>query len=625
MKVNTRSWSGILPVAVALEGNRFSCKYDCSFCPNECVENGAEKTIARSYLSSEGTFLRGNMAGFDAYSQIIRRLLELESMGHYPDKLEIIVLGGTFSCYDKKYRMNFIRDVFYACNVYRMFSAYFNREFYEDVTLPWLQDKPFFNKIPLSEGFYNVRKCFSLQDEKRLNELGNGVRIVGLVLETRPDTIAISSMFEMRRLGCTRVQLGIQHVNANVLDLNNRQHGPKASVLAIKKLKDNGFKVDGHIMPDLPFSNIMMDYEMVREVFCSPEYQCDYVKIYPCLDLPFTKARQWKHEGIWEPYAERDYVAFVEFLAYTCTIVPPWTRINRIHRDFPKASPKNQELGYVSQTVETNLNQFVCQHLEKTGRRCFDIRSREIKHDTIDNFESCRLYIRRYRQDSATEFFISLEQVKSKSCHDFDDTILLGFLRLRILDKDTSSIAHCLPSLRRTSIARIRELHVYGYISGTTCKSSIQHLGIGKMLMSFAEFWAMKEGCSDIAVISGVGVRNYYRKLGYNMKSKDEGEYMFKALSYTLPFFWMGFFDPVRATYLLFCVRSMWLHRRARKVYIDHRDPLGNSPPIGMGECYVPIIMNTMKGFHIVVIVICILSFAFMFVLTTVMIQKLKN
>lgn len=578
MKVNTRSWSGVLPVAVALEGHTFSCRYDCSFCPNECTDLGAKKTIARSYLSSEGTFIRGIMANFGAYAQIIRRLLELESMGHFPDKLEVIILGGTFSCYDKEYRQEFVRDIFYACNIYRMFSAHFSRELFEQVTVPWLLKKPFLNKLSLDDGFFNVRKPYEIQHEHTLNTRSEGVRIVGLVVETRPDLIGLSAITELRRLGCTRVQIGIQHTDNDILDFNHRGHGSKASIIAIQKLKDNGFKVDGHIMPDLPFSNLILDYEMSREFFCSRNYQCDYVKIYPCLDLPFTKAREWKLDGIWKPYAESDYTAFLEYLAYTCTLIPPWTRVNRIHRDFPKSSVKNMKLGYQSETVETNLNQFVQDLLKKTGRKCIDIRSREVKNQIVSNLDESYLFIRNYRQANGTEYFISIEKMLEGD-DAFDNTMLLGFARLRVLDQNTKT-GHCVSSLRSTTIGRLRELHVYGFISNTTSKFSIQHRGLGKFLMKIVETLAIQKGCKEIAVISGVGVRCYYERLGYHTKDTDDCKYLFKKLPSHVPFYIMGLNGCMFFPYLL-----RWLHLRKEKTY-----KFSNSI-IGTGCRYHPVIL----------------------------------
>ena len=525
MKKSTRSWSGVLPISLALEGNSFSCKHDCSFCPAQTVENGAEKTIARSYLSNEGTFLRGNMSDFKSFHQVIRRLLELESMNHYPDKLEIIILGGTWDCYPVKYRNEFIHDIYYACNIYLHFSKYFDKKFYHK-TEEYLNQKPFQNKLPLPKDFFNdIRPRESLENEKYINTNLKGVRIIGIVLETRPDYITLPTLLEKRRLGCTRVQLGIQHTDNEVLLNNNRGHSFETSVKAIKFLKNNCFKVDAHLMNDLPFTTIEKDYEMVNTIFKT--CQLDYVKIYPCLDLPFTQARKWKEQGIWEPYAESHYNDFVDFLAYTISIVPPWTRINRVQRDFPKASEKNKGLGYSSTQIETNLHQFVTIRLKEMKKSCYDIRSREIKNTNISDLhlEKTCLYVRQYKDDDATEYFISLEIPQNNS--EMDDSILLGFIRLRILNECVNTQNH-ISTLRDTKVARIRELHVYGFIHKTEEHDSIQHKGIGKFLLEYAEYISYQNKCHSVAIISGVGVRKYYERHGYSMLSNDKGEFMIK-------------------------------------------------------------------------------------------------
>lgn len=526
MRMTVRSSSGVLIIAIALDGNTFSCKYDCAFCPNECLKNGAKKNISRSYLSTEGTFLRGEISNFDPYLQIIRRLLELESMGHYPDKLEIILLGGTWDCHPKEYRQQFIHSIYYACNIYPFFSKYNScQNFYYKITQKWLDSNPFKNKLPLSDDFQTIiRQKLSLEDEKFLNESAKFARISGIILETRPDQISYFSLIEKRKFGCTRIQIGIQHTNNQILKLNQRGHTIETSIRAICQIKDNAFKIDGHIMPDLPYSDLETDYKMIKQIFFSNDLQLDYVKIYPCLDLPFTLSRKWKEMGLYLPYAETHYKEFIEFLAYTLSIIPPWTRINRVHRDFPMATEKNNCLGYESETIPTNLHQYVHFHLEKTNRKCYDIRNREIRTQNV-NIEDAQLYIRRYHEKNAIEYFISVEIPKNSN---FDDSILLGFLRLRILKKRSP---YCISSIKKIHIARIRELHVYGFISNTVNKKSIQHNGIGKFLLKIAEIISYSHSCTEIIVISGIGVRNYYRKFGYELRDNDDGEYLFKKIT----------------------------------------------------------------------------------------------
>ena len=543
-----RSSSGVLPISIALDGRApseieegFSCAYNCAFCPNECISNGAEKNIARSYLSSEGTFIRGLIQNFNTTEQVWRRLAELEVMGHVPDKLEIIPLGGTWDCYPQRYRERFAQELFYACNTYSLISIRYNG-YYADLLKNWIKTKPFQYNLAFDQAMCDVirtsRPMRTLDDEKYINTKSNCCRIIGIVFETRPDRISRATLLEKRRLGCTRIQLGIQHTDNKILELNNRGHHVEATVRAIKSCRDNGFKVDGHIMPDLPFTTIDKDYEMIQNVFCGNDLQLDYCKIYPCLDLPFTLARKWKEEGTWKPYAEHNFDQFLKLLCYTLSIIPPWVRINRVQRDFPQANEKNNGLGFVSDTIKTNLHQIVDQEMLRLGLKCYDIRSREVKNTILNKstLDTSALYIRTYRANEGTEFFISVEIPKDTT---FDNTFLLGLCRLRITDYDYNKYkeslgipAHLLPTYRNKSnkIARIRELHVYGNIASKTTNGNSQHRGIGKFLISIAETISKMYNCNQVSIISGVGVRDYYEKLGYKLNEKED-EFMLKDLN----------------------------------------------------------------------------------------------
>jgi len=551
-----RSSSGVLPISIALDGDKGSCSYNCSMCPNECVENGAEKNMARSYLSSEGTFIRGQTEKFNIIEQIWRRLAELEVMGHPPDKLEFILLGGTFDCYPREYRTQVGIDIFYACNLYSLISLKYGE--HSHVLKKWLSTNPFFTNDSLSDELktflYSIRPRPLVDGltqkeideirraEQSLNSKSKGCRAIGIVVETRPDRVNRYSLTELRKFGCTRIQIGIQTDNDDVLRYNNRGHLSSSSVKSNKIIRDNGFKIDGHIMPDLPGTTLDIDYKMVRHVFLGDDLQVDYCKIYPCLDLPYTLTRTWKENGQWKPIAEHNFPEFLDFLAYTMSIVPPWTRINRVQRDFPEASVKNHQLGYVSDTIASNLQQIVTQHLVKSGLKCYDIRSREIRNMIVDDeqLKNVKLYIRMYRANEGTEFFISTEldeiQEKDKDKKkDFDDTRLLGLCRLRIPDLCTQKElipSYYLPVFRTTEkIARIRELHVYGVIATSTNENKSQHRGIGKFLMNVAEHIAHHYNCTQIAVISGVGVRNYYEQhLGYKLDTKED-QFMIKDVS----------------------------------------------------------------------------------------------
>ncbi len=553
-----RSSSGVLPISIALDGRKgcgdsgeiedgFSCAYNCAFCPNECVANGAEKDIARSYLSSEGTFIRGAIQNFNVTEQVWRRLAELEVMGHVPDKLEVIPLGGTWDCYPRSYRERFSQQLFYAANTYSLISIRYNGE-YSNMLKRWIESKPFQNNLPLDilmcDIIRSARPMRTLEDEKHMNTTSSCCRIIGLVFETRPDRISRATLLEKRRLGCTRIQLGIQHTDNDVLYFNNRGHTVEATIRAIRACRDAGFKVDGHIMPDLPFTEIPKDYDMVHRVFCDSDLQLDYCKVYPCLDLPFTLARQWKEDGTWKPYAEHNFPEFLKLLCHTLTIVPPWVRINRVQRDFPEASVKNNGLGFVSDTIKTNLHQIVDDEMKRTGQKCYDIRSREIKNTIVTNslLDTAKLYIRTYRANEGTEFFISVEIPKTNPDSDFDDSYLLGLCRLRLTDydinkpgnykpTDTNIPTHLLSTYRTKTekIARIRELHVYGNIASKTVNGNSQHKGIGKFLVATAETIARIYNFDKVSIISGVGVRDYYTHLGYILNDKED-EFMIKDL-----------------------------------------------------------------------------------------------
>jgi ELP3 family radical SAM enzyme/protein acetyltransferase len=216
-----------------------------------------------------------------------------------------------------------------------------------------------------------------IRREQDINTKSKCARIIGLVLETRPDRISRFSLIEMRKLGSTRIQLGIQHTDNYVLDYNNRGHHVEASIKANKFIRDGGFKIDGHIMPDLPGTTLELDYEMAQTVFGGDQLQLDYCKIYPCLDLPYTEIRKWKEEGSWKAIAEHNFPEFLSLMCHTVSIVPPWTRINRVQRDFPESSMKNNGLGYISDNIKTNLQQIVSDELSRRGLTCIDIRSRE--------------------------------------------------------------------------------------------------------------------------------------------------------------------------------------------------------------------------------------------------------
>ena len=266
-----RSQSGVLVVSVIMPPDNFSCKYDCHYCPND-------PRYSRSYYHGEPTVMRGERNNFDAYKQFHERIISYFINGHNIDKIEVIILGGTFSCYDPNICENFISDLFYAAN-----------NVFEDQN--------------------NLRSKYDLEKEKYLNEVALA-HIIGITIETRPDKISTYELRRFRKYGVTRVQIGIQHTDDLILEKINRQCYQNDTIQAIKLLKDNCFKVDIHIMPDLPGSDLEKDKLMFHKIINNHLYQADQWKIYPCNVLEYTKIKEWYDSGVYKPYAESDFNGF---------------------------------------------------------------------------------------------------------------------------------------------------------------------------------------------------------------------------------------------------------------------------------------------------------------------------
>ena len=333
VKLPIRSWSGVLVVTIVLRPDKFSCPYDCKYCPDERKSNGADYDMPRSYLSSEPAVMRAMEVDFDIAKQFKSRIDTLKKNGHEIDKVEIIVLGGTFSSYPRDYQTEAMRDIFYAANVY--------------------------NKT-------EKRDSLSLHTEQTINET-NDIKIIGISLETRPDQINKHELRRFRELGCTRIQIGVQHTDDEILKIINRKHDVQCSVNAIKLMKDFGFKVDIHIMPDLPGATPEKDKAMFDEIFLTDKYKPDYVKIYPCLDVTYTEIRKWKEDGRWTPYSEKNGgKELIDLILYVQkNLIDKYVRINRIQRDFPKEHNNNDFKGFVSDTHMTNLRQILEDRLKK--------------------------------------------------------------------------------------------------------------------------------------------------------------------------------------------------------------------------------------------------------------------
>ena len=486
-KKKCKSNSGVLvitlltsahPQYIDEEGNvktaRFSCKHDCAYCPNEPAHEGNNWVAQpRSYLYSEPAVLRANANDFDAIKQMNSRISTLVNMGHIPDKLEIIVLGGTWCEYPRNYQDRFITEIYYSANIY-------------------------FDSEP-------KRPMKTLEEEIEINETAI-IHIIGLTLETRPDTINIEEIANFRRYNCTRVQLGVQHTNNKVLQKINRGHTIECAYDAIKLLKNNCYKVDIHIMPNLPGSSYEIDRIMLEEVLYDQRIQVDQYKIYPTAIVPFTRIKKWFDEGTYIPY---DDMLLYELIKDFKKNVQKYKRLNRIIRDIPG---HYIEGGYSTKFV--NMRQLLQDDMRTNNWGCKCIRCREIKGNILSSLDNIKLNVEIYRASDCNEYHISFDT-------DCDKNYLIGFLRLRLNglsgDKDTTLSSQVLPCIK--GCALIRELHVYSNLNsvGDNIEGSLQHKGFGKQLVAKAEEIAANNGYRRIAIISGTGVRGYYKKLGYEL------------------------------------------------------------------------------------------------------------
>ena len=485
-KCPSRNLSGVTVVTLLTSpfpnGQSFSCKHNCYYCPDESRKNGAWNDMPRSYLKREPAVARGFEQGWDCIGQMISRLDQLLKCSHEIDKLEIIIEGGTYTEYPVEYLEEYHRDIFWSAN------TYFNKE---------------------------KRDKLSIEEEMRIN-ITEKVRIIGICIETRPDAIDNDWIIRFRKWGVTRIQLGVQHTNNMILKKVNRGHKIEDAIDAIKILKDNCFKIDIHLMPDLPNSNPSMDIEMFDYVYKTEHIQPDQIKIYPCEVTPYTVIKKWYESGRYVPYAgEKDGKILKDVIKYGMLECPPWIRLPRIVRDIP--------LSYIEAGNKyPNLRQMIDDEFKKEGLYSKDLRSREIGRNLEYKLSDSKMMVRKYKASDSTEFFISVESQ--------DERAIFGFIRLRIPPKNHNPVFKCL-----TNKGLIRELHVYGNLIpvGHNNNQDSQHKGIGRKLLHKAEQIAYNSGLDGTAVISGEGVRNYYKRKGYNnnesyMIKKFEYKYMFE-------------------------------------------------------------------------------------------------
>lgn len=486
-KQKTRTLSGIASISVLTKPHP---------CPGQCVYCPTEKKMPKSYFSDEPAVMRAILTGFDPFKQVTARLHSLNITGHPTDKIELIILGGSFSSLPWKYQSQFVARCFKACNDFR----------YKIEDARYKKNKN--SKAKTSAALKKIRSFelskthVSLTKEKRRNEKTRQ-RIVGITVETRPDLIDEKEIVRLRKLGVTRVELGVQNTDDNILRQTKRGHGVTETIQATRLLKDAGFKINYHLMPNLPGSTPAKDLKMFEQIFSDQNFQPDMLKIYPCvLTRDSELARQHKR-GKYKPYSDKQ---LINLLVQIKKIIPPYVRIMRLGRDIPAQDiMAGNKISNIRQEVQKEMA------AKKTACRC--IRCREIKGQGYKPGD-IKLTRRDYNASDGKEIFLSYEDAKNNK--------LLAFLRLRIPAQQFP------PVLEKSAL--IREVHSYGQLIpvNTKKKGAVQHSGLGKKLVQEAEKIARREfRLPKIAVISGVGVRDYYRKLGYRLQD----EYMVKKLS----------------------------------------------------------------------------------------------
>lgn len=459
----SRVASGILTVTVAAKPYPCPPQAKCIYCPG-----GPAVNTPKSYVKESPSVIQGAKHGYDPREQVESKVRLYSKLGYPSTKIEVIVVGGTFLYYPVEYQYDFIKGVF--------------------------------------DGL-NSSSSSSLQEAHLINESSTH-RCVGLTIETRPDFCKEEHVDLMLDYGVTRVEIGVQTLDDEVLEYVKRGHSVEDAVEAIRIARDAGLKIGVHMMPGLPRSSVEKDLESFRRLFYDEDFKPDTLKIYPTLVLESAPLYWLYKRGLYKPYSFREVV---ELLVRVKSIVPPWLRIMRIQREIPpNAIIDGPKLG--------NLRQVVLEELRKRGLRCRCIRCREVGRNSLTPEELTRFKLvkRVYDASGGREYFLSLEDERER---------IAGFVRVRL----PSGRAHR-PEVKNMPSVIVRELRVYGLVVDVGKRSTTgwQHRGLGRRLMSEVERLAFEElGVKKVVVISAVGTREYYRRMGYDR----EGPYMTKVLS----------------------------------------------------------------------------------------------
>jgi len=461
-----RTISGVTIVAVMTKPWPCPQKNPCAYCPG-----GPPYGVPQSYTGHEPAAMRGLQSDFDPHKQVRNRIEQLKAIGHTVDKVELVIMGGTFPSMPLDYQEHFVKQCLAA----------------------------------IAE-----KKTRSLEKAKKIAETSR-TRNVGITVETRPDWAKEKHVDQMLFMGVTRVELGVQNVYDDIYELVERGHSVQDVVEATHILKDAGLKVVYHLMPGLPASSFERDLKGFQRIFGDPDFKPDMIKIYPCLVLKGTKAYDWWRRGEYKPYTTEEAAQLILEVKKT---VPPWVRIMRVQRDIP---------AYLIEAGvnRSNLRQLVLRRLKEEGIRCRCIRCREVGHRWLKDKvkpDPNRIDIRIIREKASEgeDVFISAE--------DPVNDVLVGYLRLRI----PSGKAHR-PEIVSDKTSIVRELHVYGPLVpvGRHLAKAWQHKGYGGILLSEAERISLEDyDRRKVVVTSALGTKQYYKRFGYNY----DGAYVSKLL-----------------------------------------------------------------------------------------------
>jgi elongator complex protein 3 len=462
----TRTISGVTVVAVMTKP--YPCPQDepCAYCPG-----GPEYGVPQSYTGFEPAAMRGLQNEFDPYKQVKTRIEQLTAIGHRVDKVELIIMGGTFPATPSGYQTWFVKRCLDAIT---------------------------------------HKKSATIEEAKK-NAGTSRIRNVGITVETRPDWAKETHVDRMLSMGVTRAELGVQNPDDGIYRSVGRKHTVQDVVEATRIMKDAGLKIVYHLMPGMPGSDREKDLKAFDTVFSCPDYRPDMIKIYPCLVLKGTKAYEWFHRGEYKPYTTEEAA---DLIAEVKKTVPPWVRIMRVQRDIPARL-------IVAGVKRSDLREVVRQKMVAQGLKCRCIRCREVGHATTASKASAeskdvKMVTLKYQASCGEEVFISAEHP--------ENDVLIGYLRLRL----PSSRAHRM-EIKTEPCSIVRELHVYGPLVpvGKHISDAWQHKGWGSTLLEEAERVTREDyDLKRIVVISALGTKQYYARLGY----EADGVYMSKAL-----------------------------------------------------------------------------------------------